>query len=514
MKTITTVTALVLFLSFNLFAQPIINWETCYGGSSFDVASEFHLTPDGGYIIIGQTESDNGDVSGNHGSLDYWLIKLDINRNIEWQKCLGGSQTDRGNTCQVTTDESYIVSGLCDSNDGDVSGNHGQSDYWIVKVDAQENTIWKKCYGGSQNEVAYNMKQTTDGGYVIAGLAYSNEGDVSGNHGQCDYWVIKIDDMGTIEWQNALGGYQQDVPSCVQQTTDGGFIVVGSTLSDDGDVTGYHGVFDIWGVKLDGNGILEWQRCYGGSAKDGAKSVLQTTDGGYIIAGNTESTDGDVTGNHGSTDCWIVKIDNLGNIQWQKCLGGSGVDLANSIIQTTKGNYIMAGSTKSDDGDVSGNHGDNDCWIVELDTLGNLQWQLCAGGSSSDYASSILQTPAGNLVFVGGTYSNDGDVSSNHGSVDYWLVELDYFTGIMPHNTDFTLFPNPVDNSGLTISTNHHGPLMVKLLDLRGTIVLETLLLENNKHIDMDYISDGIYIIQISDRSKIIHQQKMIKSSN
>lgn len=513
MKKLTTCTILVLLLSFSIKAQPSIIEANCYGGSSFDAASEFQITPDGGYIVIGQTQSNDGDVSGNNGYIDYWLIKVNNQKNIEWQRCLGGSITDRGYTCQITTDGSYIVSGLCSSNDGNVSGNHGASDYWVVKLDTQGNTIWKKCYGGVNNESAYSMKQTPDGGCVIAGIAYSTGGDVTGNHGECDYWVVKLDDLGNIEWQNALGGYHQDVPNCIQQTSDGGFIVCGSTLSDDGDVTGYHGVFDSWVVKLDNTGNLEWQRCYGGSDKDNSECVLQTSDGGYIIAGSTKSNDGDVSGNHGELDCWIVKVDNTGNIQWQKCFGGSNNDMASSVIQTSTGNYIISGNTESNDGDVSGNHGDYDCWIIELDQLGKLVWQLCAGGSAPDFTSGIQQTNQGDIMFIGNSYSNDGDVTGNNGSSDYWLVKLDYSTMIKDIDNSINIFPNPVFNNVLTINTNYPELLKLKLFDINGNLLIEKSIDANNKHIDLNHISDGIYIIQVSDQLKTLHQQKIIKSS-
>jgi len=293
-----------------------------------------------------------------------------------------------------------------------------------VKLDETGNIQWQKYLGGSDGDGAFSIQQTSDGGYIVAGVAYSNDGDVSGNHGDSDYWIVKLDETGNIQWQKCLGGSREDVAKSIQQTSDGGYIVAGITPSNDGDVSGNHGSADYWIVKLDETGKIQWQKCLGGSDGDGAFSIQQTSDGGYIVAGVAYSNDGDVSGNHGDSDYWIVKLDETGKIQWQKCLGGSSYDEAYSIQQTSDGGYIVAGYTYSNDGDVSGNHGDFDYWIVKLDETGNIQWQKCFGGSSYDYAQSIQQTSDGGYIVAGWTESNDGDVSGNHGNSDYWIVKL------------------------------------------------------------------------------------------
>ena len=172
-----------------------------------------------------------------------------------------------------------------------------------------------------------------------------------------------------IQWQKSFGGSNYDEASYVQLTTDGGYIVAVYSESDDGDVTGHHGGFDYWIVKLDASGTIEWQKSLGGSNGDGVSSIQQTTDGGYIVAGNSSSNDGDVTGHHGSNDdndYWIVKLDASGAIAWQKSLGGSDYEYVSSIQQTTDGGYIVAGNSSSNDGDVTGHHGGGDMWIVKL----------------------------------------------------------------------------------------------------------------------------------------------------
>src|ERR1044071_7125627 len=196
----------------------------------------------------------------------------------------------------------------------------------------------------------------------------------------------------TIQWQKCLGGTAEDYSRSCQQTTDGGYISAGYTRSNNGDVTGFHGVNDCWIVKLDGGGILQWEKALGGTGRDEAYSIEQTSDGGYILAGLTESNDGDVTGNHGLLDCWVVKLDGSGNIQWQKCYGGTDYESAQYIQQTSDGGYVFAGYTQSNNGDVTGLHGGDDYWVVKLDGSGNIQWQKCYGGTDFERAYAIEQT--------------------------------------------------------------------------------------------------------------------------
>ena len=170
--------------------------------------------------------------------------------------------------------------------------------------------------------------------------------------------------------------------------------------------------------------IISWQKSLGGSDDDYARSIQQNTDEGYIIAGAFSSNDGDVSGNHGYFDYWIVKLTSAGDINWQKSLGGNEYDWANSIQQTTDGGYIIAGDSKSNDGDVSENQGDDDSWIVKLTSTGEIDWQKALGGSGNDQASSIQQTTDGDYIIAGFSNSNDGNVSGNHGGFDYWIVKI------------------------------------------------------------------------------------------
>ncbi|MGA2296026.1 MAG: T9SS type A sorting domain-containing protein [FCB group bacterium] len=479
---------LLIVLSNQIYAQaPVIEWQKCLGGDTVDVANSIIQTSDGGYIVTGHTDSNDGDVSGHHiyynvlSKEDIWVVKLNSSGIIQWQKCLGGSGSDYACSIQQTSDGGYIVAGFTDSNDGDVSGNHGgDNDSWVVKLDISGAIQWQKCLGGSGNDWARTILQTRDGGYIVAGATTSNDGDVSGNHDSnnvyWDFWVVKLDAIGKIQWQKCLGGSGYDEAWSIQQTSDGGYIVAGYTESNDGDVSGNHGNDDIWVVKLDTSGTIHWQKCLGGSGYDVANSIQQTSDGGYIIAGETESKDGDVSGIHGDGDVWVIKLDINGTIQWQKCYGGFSDDEPYSIQQTNDGGYIVAGCTESNDGDISGNHGTYDFWVVKLDVNGIIQWQKCLGGSGDDEAYSIQQTSDGGYIVAGSTGSNDGDVSGNHGGSDFWIVKLSPETAVNESQSDnFELSqirPNPTDNSvrvdfNLPLSTN----LSFNLYDISGNLI-------------------------------------------
>lgn len=403
---------------------PTIEWEKSLGGSLDDAAGAVALTADGGYIVAGYTASNDGDVSGNHGNEDFWVVKLAADGSMTWQVALGGPKAEIAHAIMQTADSGYIVVGASRSDSGQVSGNNGQRDFWVVKLDAVGTLMWENTLGGSALDVAAAVDETTDGSYIVAGLTYSNDFDVTNNHGADDYWVVKLDTGGNLLWQKTFGGTGPDEATSIEQTTDGGYIVAGFAASNDGDVTGNHGLNDYWLVKLDSSGNLVWQKTYGGLQDDEAHSVQQTNDNGYIIAGTSYSNTDDVTGNHGASDFWIVKVDSTGILEWQKALGGSNLDESNSIQQTLDGGYVSAGNTFSNNGDVTLYHGGVDYWVTKQDSDGNLVWQKILGGTNFDGAFSVKETSDTGYVIAGYSSSVNDDVTGNHGQKDFWVVKL------------------------------------------------------------------------------------------
>ena len=360
------------------------------------------------------------------------LIKLNGNGNTEWRKQIPAETEGYGyefrSICQ-TSDGGYIVAGSIQT-PSDPRDQTLYYDWVIAKLSAAGEIEWRKILGGSgDSDVANSIEQTSDGGYIVAGSISSITGDIPGLHGAVDYWVIKLNGSGDIVWQKCLGGSQVDDASSIRQTPDGGFIVAGSSNSSDGDVVGLHSTnYDYWIVKLNNTGDIEWQKCLGGNGFSNATCIDLTSDGGYIVSGGTYAVDGDVTGNHGDIDVWIVKLSITGNKEWQKCLGGVNIDVATSIQQTSGGSYIVSGTTNSGDGDVINNHraGVFDSWIIKLSDTGGIEWQKCLGGTSTDVGMNIVQTADGGYITAVQTNSVDGDLADSAGGRlnGLWIVKL------------------------------------------------------------------------------------------
>lgn len=401
-------------------------WSNVFGGTENDYLNSAIQTPDGGYLAVGTNASNNGDVSSNKGKRDIWVIKVDASGNKQWEKSYGGSEIEDGTAIIKTTDGNYVIASYSMSNDGDVSGNHGFNDVFVLKIDGNGNKLWHRTLGGSRHESTANLNFLTsspDGGCVLTATTFSNDGDVSGNHGGADVWVVKLNQSGNVIWKTTLGGSNDDDPYAITNSSDGGYVITGSTSSYDGDVIGNHGAWDVWVVKVDGNGNKVWQKTFGGSNIDNAFGITRTSDNGYIVAGHTVSNNGDVSGNKGGSDAWIIKIDSDGNKVWQKTFGGSGNDAASSIIQTDLG-YLISAQTVSNNGDVTSTLGGGDAWILQLDETGKILWQKAFGGTGSDASVSITRTSDNSYVLVGSTASTNGDIVGQHGKFDAWIMKF------------------------------------------------------------------------------------------
>ena len=375
-------------------------------------------------------------TENNNGVWDYWILKVDSIGNIQWQNTIGGNSSDVLSVVQQTTDGGYILGGLSKSYiSGDKTDScFGYEDYWIVKVDSFGAIQWQNTIGGNRIDWLNSIQQTNDGGFILGGHSISDiSGDKTEScNGQEDYWVVKVDSLGDIQWQNTIGGDSSDCLLSIEQTTDGGYILGGWSKSNiSGDKTeNSNGFSDFWIVKLDSIGVIQWQNTIGGSNYEVLFSIQQTTDWGYILGGPSVSNiSGDKTENcFGQEDYWIVKVDSLGVIQWQNTIGGSGNDEVRTINQTSDGGYILGGFS---DSNISGNKTDDndgfsDYWIVKIDNIGNVQWQNSIGGSELEILTALQQTTDFDYILGGWTKSNiSGDKAENCiGDYDYWIVKI------------------------------------------------------------------------------------------
>ncbi|PKL60375.1 MAG: secretion protein [Methanomicrobiales archaeon HGW-Methanomicrobiales-4] len=388
--------------------SPEITWQKCLKGPIPSSSYIIQQTSDGGYIMVGRTDSNATDAD-----LNYWIVKLSSGGDIGWQKSLRGTQKKPPLTMEQTDTCGYRAGERSGSPEGNTTANKSMLNSWIQKFTHEGEISWEKSLGNAFQEEIRSIQQTADGGYILGGSAVLPDNNTSLNRRDRDCWIAKLTSSGDLSWKKTLGGTKDDLAYRIRQTADGGYIIGGASASNDGDVTGNHGDLDYWIVKLTPGAEISWEKSLGGSNRDQPYDIQQLADGGYIIAGASASNDGDVSGNHGDSDYWIVKLTPAGKTSWQKSFGGKAADEANSIRQTNDGGYIVAGESVSRDGDVTGNHGDADYWIVKLATDGNLRWEKSLGGSRYDSGQSILQTNDGGYIIAGITYSDDGDITGN-----------------------------------------------------------------------------------------------------
>jgi hypothetical protein len=373
------------------------------------------------------------------------------------QKVMGGNAYEQFSCMYLTRDSGIILGGYSFSNasGNKTQDNKGEADYWIVKLDKKGNIQWDKTIGGSRSDFLTAIRQTKDGGYILGGYSNSDKSyDKSenvrvGSDGDIypDYWVVKLDSAGNIEWDKTIGGNIYDALTSLQQTSDGGYILGGYSNSEKGyekSVSAHSPYYDefysdYWIVKLDRKGKHLWDKTIGGLWRDYLMCLQQTTDEGYILGGYSQSDSGyeKSQNSHYSNDYWVVKLDKLGNIQWDKTIGGDEEDYLYSIQQTKEGCYVLGGSSYSP---LSGektqeNKGSLDYWVVKVNNLGNIQWDKTIGGGSYDDLASLQQTRDGGYILAGTSKSNiSGDKTENNRCEcdtfdyadvgDYWMVKL------------------------------------------------------------------------------------------
>ncbi len=449
MKKILLLTFLFLSILCNA-GQPFnyIQWQKTIGGNLQEIANGFLRTSDGGYII-GCTS--NSGVSGEKaegnrgGSGDYWIIKFNSNNNIEWQKTIGGAKEDYFYSIISTSDGGYLIGGHSDSNiSGEKTENSkGGFDYWILKLNSNGGIEWQKSYGGSREDNLTEILKTTDGEYLLAGsskssISFDKSENNKGDTTTFDFWVIKINSTGSIQWQKTIGGNNQDILTKAISTTDGYLLVGNSSSSVSGDFNEVNrGLLDYWIVKINLSGNIIWKKRFGGNQND-KLSCIEPVNNGYIIGGSSNSgATGDKSENNRgllyTTDYWILNINETGGLLWQKTIGGSSDDNLTSIKATFGGGLVLAGISGSP---ISGEKTDtvrggfyNDIWVVRLSPNRTILWQKTIGSYFQDVVNYIDVQKENEYLLVGGVLGNynlkSGDQSENsRGGWDIWIINL------------------------------------------------------------------------------------------
>lgn len=346
-----------------------------------------------------------------------------------WQKAYGSVSAEMGRTVRQLSDGNYLIVGHTgiDTPSGDVTAPYkgtgsGHSDIWLVKTDNKGNIIREKCFGGTLGEYAWDMQLTPDGGCIILGTTSSNDHDVSGSKGNTDIWVVKLDTGFNIKWQTCLGSALYDNAGSVILTADGGYMVIGSI-----SVPNVPGNTDALVVKLRASGAVDWQKSFGGTKSESGNSIIQTANGDYIFCGSSASTDGGV-GNKGVKDAWVAKMTGSGTLIWQKTYGGSKDDRAYKIIEQPGKGYAFIGTTQSDDGDIQFYRDSSDAFVATVDEDGNINWLKTYGGTGSDQLNDIIRDNTGNFICTGYTSSKE-DIPGVKGFVDVWVLSVNADTG-------------------------------------------------------------------------------------
>lgn len=418
---------IVLSILLSLFLVGLVEadssmWTRTYGGADYDEAHSLVETSDWGYAIAG------GTTSFGAGNNDFWLVKTDEFGNAEWNKTYGGPQNERAYSVVNTSDGGYALAGYT------YSFGAGDRDFWLVKTDASGTVEWNQTYGGADDDFAYVLVATSDGGYALAGDTRSFGAGIR------DAWLVKTDEFGNEEWNQTYGGTEVDTVQSLVATGDGGYALAGYTMSFGA------GNRDFWLVKTNSSGYMEWSMTYGGTDNDWAFSLVEVSDGGYAIAGDTTSYGA------GAEDFWLVKTDEFGNAEWNKTYGGTDNERASSLIKTSDGGYAVAGAT------AFNASGYGEFWLVKTDAFGNIEWNWTYGGFYHDeWAYSVVEASNGGYTLAGYTESFGA------GNKDFWLVKTDEY-GIVPEYSSW-LVPSLLLAATLVIVIHKK-----KLFNLRSNI--------------------------------------------
>lgn len=521
---------ILIFCFDNFYGQYSFNidWQKSWGGTAEDFGNDIKTTTDGGFITICTTRSTDQMVLDLHGyNFDAWVVKSDALGNVIWKKCYGGTKDDYGKSIIQTSDGGYLFVADTKSNDGDLITHYGlqtKKDVWVVKLDSNGNLIWQKNIGGSNDDEAHSVLEVDDG-YLVIGETYSSDFDFTINRGNNDAFASKLNLDGVLMWSKTYGGGGGEYMMQAIKNSNGTFTILGGASSRNGDLenSGYHmsgsGVFygDLWLINISAEGELLRSKCFGSFIEDNGHTLTPSHEGGFILAGTTTSNGGDVSGFRSVQDIWIAKIDANWNIIWQRCYGGSAVESPAMILQDHTGGYVFAGSTSSNNFDVTGNHPSNnnsfsnDIWLVKIAENGDISWQRCLGGSAGETANGLTATANGKFALIGNTTSRDGDVIGRTNTGQDIWV-------LQVQPATLSVDNNSFFSKIFILSNPVKEDLIIqsdnKILHIKITDLSGRLIYqtkENIRKINLGKMSSGTYLIEFTTANGI-NRQKFIKT--
>ena len=503
---------LLLIQSSLIQAQASLNWQKLYGGSDSDKATCFltpnpYVSMTNGYFIGGHYKSTDGDFTSNQGNYDAFVMSVDGSGNEVWKTTFGGSDVDYIYDMISDGTDIYVV-GASKSGDGDITSNHGNYDYLVAKLDTSGNIFWIKTFGGSDVDKATSVTIDYNNSLIkVLGYSKSDDGDVAAgsNHGGYDIWMINLDFSGNLVSQHSYGGSADDKSGEFNKNVFSDFLIAGYSKSSDGDLTTNHGNYDYWVFKIDANDDIVWQKSYGGSGIDKEPHVTNYS-GMMSVVGTSNSNDGDITNPQGSFDIWLIQIDESnGNILSEVSIGGTGADFASDIIDfplaiRNDGSYAyIAAYSNSDDGNFDTNNGNYDAWIVGLDFSPDYDL-FHLGGNDVDKLVAINAENA-----LGVSKSNDGDFNTQHGNYDIWFLSTDLpilDTGIDQISINVKTYPNPVS---AYVKIEADDIQKIAIFDMSGKLVksYKVPALIDMANINLSGLSSGEYLLKTTTKKGI-----------
>lgn len=529
--------ALPCALLFNglLHAQDIL-WEKSYGGKHSDYLFDAQPTPDYGFILAGSSlskKTGNKTDDGN-GDLDYYIWKMDEKGNLDWQKSFGGSGADLLQSIRLTKDGGFILAGTSDSQKGvhKKDSCRGHEDFWIIKLNAKGAEQWQRTIGGSGQELLQSIIPTSDGGYIVGGSSSSNKsgklhnglddlfGKKENSYGGLDYFVVKLDNKGEIEWQKSYGGQYADELRSIVQARDGGFLLGGSSNSPDSGNKNEksYGESDYWILKLDQKGEVEWQKTYGGAGDDQLQSVLQSKDGNYLLAGSSSSgTGGNKNASNGKgSDFWLIKIDPIGEILWQETYDIGKADLLTTIQENADGSLLLGGhaQTEVSDSKKKDREGINDYVLIKTNDKGEEQWTQTVGSGGEDILRKAIETRDGGYLLAGtSTGTASRDRNSGQGRNDFWVVKLKDKKKKEEKKNPIEAYPNPTLQYSNVIVGYEFDKGTATVYDLMGRQLQQFEITDRTIPVDLGSMPEGIYIVEI--RTNVQNDSvKIVKAVN